>query len=395
MSRAAAIRDWLAAAAVRTDAVFAVVVLLVAVAAMHANGSLSDGPVLARSWLVLFGAAAPLVVRRRYPWVAAPAVAVAYLLATQLDVDEVAARLPVLVMIYTAAAMLELAEAAAIAALLAAAVVVALGDAQSDGTNYNQYLAQLLTLLVCFLVGRTVHTQRAYTRALEERARTAEAGREATAREAVFSERRRIARELHDVVAHHVSVMGVMAAGARRALVRDPAAAGEALGTIEQTGRTTLRELRRLLDVLRKDDETDAALSPQPGVAGLEALVAQVREAGLPVELVVSGEPEQLDPGIDLTVFRIVQEGLTNALKHAGPATATVRVAFAKDRVELRVDDDGAGGVDGRPGAGHGLVGMRERVSLYGGTLSAGRGAGAGYSVVATIPIEPPREVRR
>jgi signal transduction histidine kinase len=248
---------------------------------------------------------------------------------------------------------------------------------------------------VCFFIGRTVCTRRAYTTALEQRATAAEENREASAREAVLEERRRIARELHDVVAHHISVMGVLATGARRTLSRDPEAADEALATIEATGRTTLREMRRLLDVLRRDDETDAALQPQPGVAGLEALVAQVREAGLAVRLTVVGDPRPLDPGVDLTIFRIVQEGLTNALKHAGPASAEVRVEFRGDRLALEVIDDGRG-TSGRNGhTGHGLVGMRERVSLYGGTLRTGPRTGGGYAVTANIPLDPASEVTR
>jgi signal transduction histidine kinase len=187
-----------------------------------------------------------------------------------------------------------------------------------------------------------------------------------------------------------------MATGARRALRRDPRSADEALATIESTGRATLREMRRLLDVLRRDDETDAALQPQPGVAGLEQLAEQVREAGLSVELTVIGAPRTLDPGIDLTIYRIVQEGLTNALKHAGPASAQVSVAFKPNGVTLRVEDDGTG-VPAAPGTapGHGLVGMRERVALYGGSLRAGPRDSQGYSLVADIPLDPVPEVIR
>jgi signal transduction histidine kinase len=197
-------------------------------------------------------------------------------------------------------------------------------------------------------------------------------------------------------VAHHVSVMGVLATGARRALTRDPQAADEALATIESTGRATLREMRRLLDVLRRDDESDATLKPQPGMAGLQALIEQVREAGLDVELTVTGVPRELDPGIDLTIYRIVQEGLTNALKHAGPARAQVRVAFGLDRLQLSVEDNGAGRAAAEAGhSGHGLVGMRERVSLYGGTLRTGPRVDRGYAITASIPLDPAPEVIR
>jgi signal transduction histidine kinase len=282
------------------------------------------------------------------------------------------------------------------ATVIVASATIAVLLMQDDSTP-GIWFSNALTVLVCFFIGRTVYTRRAYIDALEERASTAEQNREAAAREAVLEERRRIARELHDVVAHHISVMGVLATGARRTLGRDPAAADEALSTIEATGRATLREMRRLLDVLRRDDETDASLQPQPGVAGLEALIAQVRDAGLTVHLTVLGQPRPLDPGIDLTIFRIVQEGLTNALKHAGPASAEVRVEFRHDRLLLDVEDDGRGqrteNANGHTG--HGLVGMRERVSLYGGTLRTGPRRGGGYSVAASIPLDFVPEVTR
>jgi signal transduction histidine kinase len=249
-------------------------------------------------------------------------------------------------------------------------------------------LYNLLLALVAFFAGRTVHARRTSTRALEERARAAEANQRALAEQAVADERRRIARELHDVVAHHVSVMGVLATGARRVLQRRPEAADEVLGTIEDTSRTTLRELRRLLDVLRTDAEPAADLAPQPNLAGIGTLVEQVREAGLPVLLRVDGEPRGLDPGVALTVYRIAQEALTNALKHAGPATAEVRLRFGVYWLTVEVSDTGRGPAPGRTTVGHGLVGMRERVSLYGGTLRTGPRPGGGYRVYAKIPVE-------
>jgi signal transduction histidine kinase len=171
-------------------------------------------------------------------------------------------------------------------------------------------------------------------------------------------------------------------------LARRPEAADEALTTIENTSRTTLREMRRLLDVLRTDAEPAAELAPQPGVAGIDALVEQVRDAGLPVTLRVDGEPAGLDPGVALTVFRIVQEALTNAIKHAGRATAEVRLRFGVYWLTVEVCDDGRGPTPGGAPIGHGLVGMRERVALYGGTLRTGPRPGGGYRVYAKIPVE-------
>ena len=186
-------------------------------------------------------------------------------------------------------------------------------------------------------------------------------------------------------MAHHVSVMGVLATGARRVLRRDPDAADEALATIEETGRTTLREMRRLLTVLRTEAEPAAELTPQPGLTGITQLVDQLREAGLPVTLTVTGDPGAIDPGIALTLYRIVQEALTNTLKHAGDAVAKVHLAFADGHLTLDISDTGRGPrPDNR--LGHGLLGMRERVALYGGTLRTGPRAGGGFRVSARIP---------
>ncbi|HEX5596987.1 MAG TPA: sensor histidine kinase [Micromonosporaceae bacterium] len=247
----------------------------------------------------------------------------------------------------------------------------------------------LLVALVTFFFGRTVHGHRAANQALQERARAAEENQRTLAEQAVAAERQRIARELHDVVAHHVVVMGVLATGARRMLRRDPDAVDEALGTIEDTSRTTVREMRRLLDVLRTDAEPTAAdLTPQPGLAGIETLVEQVREAGLPVTLDVDGELAALEPGVGLTVFRIVQEALTNTLKHAGPTTAHVRLNFGAYWLTVEILDDGRGPAPQPGRIGHGLVGMHERVALYGGTLHTGPRPGGGFRVYAKIPRE-------
>ncbi|GII22483.1 sensor histidine kinase [Planosporangium mesophilum] len=245
-----------------------------------------------------------------------------------------------------------------------------------------------MAVLLCVTAGRTVHHRRAYVAALTERARDAERNQQALTAQAVADERRRIARELHDMVAHHVSVMGVLATGSRRALHRDPAAADEALATIEETGRTALREMRRLLDVLRTDQEPAGELAPQPGMAHLAGLVEQVSEAGLPVTLTMTGDARTLDPGVALTIYRIVQEALTNALKHAGSATAEVRLDVGTYWLTLEICDTGRGPRPGGERVGHGLLGMRERVTLYGGTLRTGPRPGGGFRVSARIPVD-------
>ena len=219
----------------------------------------------------------------------------------------------------------------------------------------------------------------------ERRVQLAERERDLAAREAVVAERARIARELHDVVAHSVSVMVVQAQAGPR-LLAEPERVRESFRSIETTGREALVELRRLLGVLRGGEE-HAATAPQPGLASLEALVEQVRAAGLRVDLRVEGEPAALPPGIDLSAYRIVQEALTNSLKHAGRAEAEVIVRYERAAVELEILDNGVGPHTRVNGSGHGLVGMRERVALYGGLLEAGSRNGHGFAVRARLPL--------
>ncbi|MFE2948464.1 sensor histidine kinase, partial [Embleya sp. NPDC059267] len=203
------------------------------------------------------------------------------------------------------------------------------------------------------------------------------------------AERARIARELHDVVAHNVSVMVVQADGAAYALDAAPELTREALGTISATGREALAEMRRLLGVLRSQSEGDAYV-PQPGVEQLEDLLERVRSAGLPVDLTVEGVPVELSQGVALTVYRIVQEALTNTRKHGGPdAKARVRLRYLGEDVELDVGDDGRGAAAPGDGMGHGLVGMCERVALFGGHLETGPRPDGGWRVRARLPVRP------
>ena len=208
---------------------------------------------------------------------------------------------------------------------------------------------------------------------------------EARTAEVVADERARIARELHDVVAHAISVIVLQARGARRMLAEHPEETRTALDAIERAGEQALGEMRRLLGMLRAADE-QAALAPQPGLARLDELAAQVQAAGLPVEVRVEGVPAERPPGVDVSAYRIVQEALTNALKHAGPAHATVVVRYAADAVELEIVDDGAGGGD-QGGSGHGLVGIRERVGVYGGEVESGARAEGGFGLRVRLPL--------
>jgi signal transduction histidine kinase len=219
----------------------------------------------------------------------------------------------------------------------------------------------------------------------KERAIRAEHEREERARMAVAEERARIARELHDVVGHSVSVMTVQASGVRRLLRPDQEREREALLVVERTGREALAEMRRMVGVLRRPEEAPA-LAPQPTLDHLSRLVDQARESGLPVELRIEGEPSQLPAGLDLTAYRLVQEGLTNVVKHAQATRAEVLVSYGDGYLEVTVEDDGQGVGNGDSG-GHGLIGMRERVSVYGGEIDAGPQPGGGYRLRAKLPL--------
>ena len=236
--------------------------------------------------------------------------------------------------------------------------------------------------LFAFGLGRKLEQ----ARVAEERARRIEQQRQDESRAAVAEERARIARELHDVVGHSVSVMTVQASGVRRLLLPEQEREREALLVVEQAGREALAEMRRLVGVLRRPEEAPA-LAPQPSLQHLERLVEQAREAGLPVEVQVEGEATELPAGVDLTAYRLVQEALTNTMKHAQATRAEVVVRYRDDAVELQVTDDGRGSSDGSSeSGGHGLVGMRERVTVYGGELEAGPVPEGGYRLRARLP---------
>ena len=294
----------------------------------------------------------------------------------------------VLVAVYTAAAHTDSRRmwlAGAMTAVMASVVTV------NDPEPLNIGGAIFFGLLfgVPWTVGRMVHDRRQREIALEERADALEREQEQRARAAVAEERQRIARELHDVVAHAISVIVVQARGGRRLLDTEPAEARGAFDTIEGTGQQALGEMRRLLGLLR-ESEDQLALAPQPSLVRIDDLVEQVRDAGLPVELAIEGEPTELPPGIDLSAYRIVQEALTNALKHAGPATARVTLRYGEDSLELEIADDGSGSAAGN-GGGHGLVGIKERVAMLGGQVEAGGRLAGGYTVRARLPYASER----
>jgi signal transduction histidine kinase len=247
--------------------------------------------------------------------------------------------------------------------------------------------ADAVTFAVAWLVGD--RQRRAFAEAVTERRRAAElAGtREQLARQAVIEERLRIARELHDIVAHAMSVITVQAGTARMVMDGSPDVAAEALGTIEAQSRQALQEMRRLHSVLRDDSANGGALlTPARSLADLDSLVDTAGASGLRVELTRQGEPVALPAGAELAAFRIVQEALTNVSRHARASTASVVVRYRPSEVVVEVIDDGVGGVPA--GDGHGIIGMRERVALYGGDIEAGPRPGGGFCVQARIPVE-------
>src|ERR1700730_3254289 len=248
-----------------------------------------------------------------------------------------------------------------------------------------------LFFVAAWLIGDYLRTRRAYVAQLEERAARLERARDQDRRLAADEERTRIARELHDVVAHDVSVIAIQAGAARAVHATKPEAAAQALGLIETTARETLVELNRLLGVLRSGNGASPDRSPQPGIGQLAGLVEGLRAAGLEVDARVDGEPRPLPPAADLSAYRIVQEATTNVLKHARARRVDIRVRYAETMLGLDIRDDGAGdGGDPASSSGHGLIGMRERVALFGGKFHAGRSRAGGFSVHARLNIPSP-----
>jgi signal transduction histidine kinase len=283
--------------------------------------------------------------------------------------------------------------------LLACVTVLVLFAAQWLGrvgvywsyANWVRVLYLLFFFSAVWAWGRYVRMRRAYTAELAARAERAERDRQQEAQRAVAAERARIARELHDVVAHHLSVMVIQAGAARRLLDAHPEQTRAALAAIEDAGRQGLGAMPGLLRALRDDQQADT-LAPQPTLGELEALVAQVQAAGLPVELRIEGTPRPLPAAVDLSAYRVAQEALTNTLKHAGPASAQLLVRYGRDALEITAVDNGGGGEPAangpsRPG-GQGLVGMRERVNLFGGELRAGARPEGGFGVWARFPLQ-------
>lgn len=278
------------------------------------------------------------------------------------------------------------------AALASAGVVLLILYVSREPIELDTIFAEGLVVGAVWFIGDGLRVKRSQVVSLEDRATRFEREREEAARRAVAEERRVIARELHDMVAHKVSVIVAQSVAAQRVFDAEPEESRAVLGSIEDSGREALVEMRRLLGLLRTDDDRPDDRDPQQGLSDIESLLAQVREAGLPVVLMVEGEPQPLPPGLDLSAFRIVQEGLTNVMKHAGATRATVTIRYGPSGLELTIVDDGRGydSTDsGPPRARYGHLGMRERVGLFRGQLRVGPRFGGGYEVVAFLPLDP------
>lgn len=296
--------------------------------------------------------------------------------------------LTVLLICFTTAQLLPLRKA--LLALLIIVVAIVLHDINSpEYGSLSGMVSDVTTPLMLWGVGRAVRVFQADTRKAVARAAELQHTQDEVARRAVEAERAHLARELHDVVTHSLSVVVVQAQGASRVLATQPALAADAITAIEQAGRTAMTEMRRLLGLLREHDEASPTAS-LPGAAQLPELVAQVRGAGLDLSLSVHGEPVPVSPGLDLSLYRIAQEALTNALKHAGPRTpVSLDLEWSQEHVRLRVADAGPGPTNGAQD-GRGLLGMRERVAFYGGTLCTQSLNGSGFVVEAVLPTATP-----
>jgi signal transduction histidine kinase len=383
------------------DVLWAVVLFGIALASETAGGeSQGTGSPLAIIPVVLL-LCLVIALRRRMPekmLLLAIGLGVAQLV---LDVETTAADFAFLVIVYTVAATASRwASRLALTMGLCAAPLAQLRWPEEHSStlgNVAIVIFQTVPFALAWVLGDSIRTRRAYFAQLEERNARLEKEREAQAKVAVAAERARIARELHDVVAHNVSVMVVQADGAAYVLDAAPDQAKKALETISSTGRQALAEMRRLLGVLRTGEHQEGGeYVPQPDVEQIEDLVEQCRGSGLPVDFKIEGTPRPLPSGVELTAYRIVQEALTNTRKHGGPhAGASVRLVYFDDGLGLLVEDDGKGAPHelyeegGADGAGHGLIGMRERVGMVGGTLDAGPRPGGGFRISALLPLKP------
>ena len=363
-------------------------------------------PTTALTYLLALLVAAPVAIHRDHPLVAA-VVSNAGLLVFAAQQYAAFPGVPSFILVFLVALHFGRRVAASVFALTAVCFAVSIPLQPAGVVGPSDAIAIALSLAVAWLLGENQRARRARWQALEERARRSEAEREQQARQAVAAERLRIARELHDIVAHAMSVIAVQSGMGRHVIDSRPDEARKALASIESTSRSALVEMRRLLGVLRQGDEPQGTLAPVPGLADVPELVRQMTASGLQVELRLEGEAVQVPPGVDLSAYRVVQEGLTNVLRHGG-SRVVVAVRYFATGVAVDVTDDGpavgatpwpARSTTSRPkplieaglsGGGHGLIGVRERVGVFHGQFSAGPVPGGGFRLSATLPFEDP-----
>ncbi|MCU1429925.1 MAG: histidine kinase [Actinomycetia bacterium] len=369
-------------------AALTVVVTIAAVVTDHHGGPFGSGWDIARIVLVVALCAA-LPLRRTYPRAVLVATTVLAAFLVAIGVHGPVTLITALAL-YTVAANND--RRTSLITVGAPVAAIALGALLANGTpDWGATVSGPAVVVVGWLAGENARTRRAYIEAVTEQAAEREREREERVRRAAADERVRIARELHDVVAHAMSLIAVRSGVARVVLDTKPDEARDALGIIETTSRRALQEMRLIVGVLRNPEDPSVELSPAPGLDDLDELIQRVGDAGVPVQTHIEGTVRPLPAGMDLSAYRIIQEALTNVVRHAGPTTAQLRLRYAPDEFEIELTDEG-GSEDGEPrrasnanGGGHGLVGMRERVALYGGRLSAER-TGRGFRVVARLP---------
>ena len=348
-------------------------------------------PTTVLTWLLAAVSIAPILSHRRFPYVS---VAVCLAAVAIYAFGRYAAYPGYVVFVLTFDVALHSDERVSVPTLFASAVVlgVAVDLQPAKIAILATYIASEIFVGGAWLAGWNVRRRRASVAELRARAQRLEREREEEARRAVTEERLRIARELHDVIAHSMSVIAVQSAVGNHVIDTQPAQARQSLAAIEATSRSALTEMRRLLGVLRQEGEPRGSLTPAPGLADLSSLVAQVQDAGLRVWINVEGERGLVPPGIDLSAYRVIQEALTNVIKHAGSATATVGICYRDDSVTVEIANQAPAAPDvrgpgPRTGSGHGIIGMRERVAVFGGEFAAGPGPEGGFLVRAFFPV--------
>ena len=343
-------------------------------------------PTTVLTWLLAVLIVGPILTHRRFPLAS---VAVCLAAVAVYATGRYVAYPGLAIFVLTFDIALHSKERIALATLVASAVVIWVSVSLQPGAVavLGTYIESELGILVAWLSGRNLRHRRARWAELAARAERLEREREEEARRAVAEERLRIARELHDVIAHSMSVIAVQSAVGNHVIDTQPTEARQALAAIEATSRSALTEMRRLLGVLRQEGEPRGSLTPAPGLADLASLVGQVQDAGLRVWINVDGQRGPIPPGIDLSAYRIIQEALTNVIKHAAASSANVTISYRPDSVTVEITDQGSSGPPGRTDSGHGIIGMRERVAVFGGEFAAGPGPDGGFRVRACFPI--------